>query len=79
MTTSMLAPKIKAQATEEPGTFPAVFSLLPSLIKCEQENPRSIEKVKGVLEKHPWCANQQARLQHITSTFGTTEPFRKVA
>ena len=53
MTTSMLAPKIKAQATEEPGTFPAAFSLLPSLIKCEQENPRSIEKVKVVLEKHP--------------------------
>jgi hypothetical protein len=23
-----------------------------------QENPQSIEKVKAVLERHPWCANQ---------------------
>ena len=30
----------------------------------QQENPESIEKVKAVLEKHPWYANQwQARLQ----------------
>jgi hypothetical protein len=29
-----------------------------------QENPPTIEKVKAVLEKHPWYANQwQARLQ----------------
>jgi hypothetical protein len=31
-----------------------------------QENPPTIEKVKAVLEKHPWYANQwQARLQEV--------------
>ena len=31
-----------------------------------QENPQSIEKVKAVLEKHPWYANQwQARVQDV--------------
>jgi S1/P1 Nuclease len=31
-----------------------------------QENPQSIDKVKAVLEKHPWYANQwQARLQDV--------------
>ena len=31
-----------------------------------QENPPIIEKVKAVLEKHPWYANQwQARLQDV--------------
>jgi hypothetical protein len=32
----------------------------------QQENPTTIEKVKAVLEKHPWYANQwQARLQDV--------------
>jgi hypothetical protein len=32
----------------------------------QQENPTTIEKVKAVLEKHPWYAIQwQARLQDI--------------
>jgi hypothetical protein len=32
----------------------------------EQENLEAIEKVKAVLEKHPWYANQwQARLQDV--------------
>jgi S1/P1 Nuclease len=32
----------------------------------QQENPERIEKVKAVLEKHPWYANQwQARLQDV--------------
>jgi hypothetical protein len=32
----------------------------------QQENPPTIEKVKAVLEKHPWYANQwQARLQEV--------------
>src|SRR5215510_1538818 len=32
----------------------------------QQENPQIIEKVKTVLEKHPWYANQwQARLQDV--------------
>jgi hypothetical protein len=31
-----------------------------------QENPQTIEKVKAVLEKHPWYANQwQARLEDV--------------
>ena len=31
-----------------------------------QENPPTIDKVKAVLEKHPWYANQwQARLQDV--------------
>jgi hypothetical protein len=32
----------------------------------QQESPGTIEKVKAVLEKHPWYANQwQARLQDV--------------
>ena len=32
----------------------------------QQENPAAIEKVKAVLEKHPWYANQwQAKLQDV--------------
>jgi hypothetical protein len=32
----------------------------------QQENPQTIAKVKAVLEKHPWYANQwQARLQDV--------------
>jgi hypothetical protein len=32
----------------------------------QQENPQTIDKVKAVLEKHPWYANQwQARLQDV--------------
>src|SRR4029450_10786365 len=32
----------------------------------QQENPATIDKVKAVLEKHPWYANQwQARLQDV--------------
>jgi S1/P1 Nuclease len=32
-----------------------------------QENPRTIDKVKAILEKHPWYANQwQARLQDVS-------------
>jgi hypothetical protein len=32
----------------------------------QQENPQSIEKVKAVLEKHPWYTNQwQAKLQDV--------------
>ena len=33
----------------------------------QQEDPQSIDKVKAVLEKHPWYANQwQARLQDVS-------------
>jgi hypothetical protein len=31
-----------------------------------QENPQGIDKVKAMLDKHPWYANQwQARLQDV--------------
>jgi hypothetical protein len=34
----------------------------------QQENPQTIEKVKAVLEKHPWYANQwEARLQDVAT------------
>jgi S1/P1 Nuclease len=34
-----------------------------------QENPQTIDKIKAVLEKHPWYANQwQARLQDVPGT-----------
>jgi hypothetical protein len=33
----------------------------------QQESPQTIEKVRAVLEKHPWYANQwQARLQDVS-------------
>jgi len=32
----------------------------------QQESPQTVEKVKALLEKHPWYANQwQARLQDV--------------
>src|SRR5262245_54127350 len=35
----------------------------------QQESPQSIEKMKAVLEKHPWYANQwQARMQDVAVT-----------
>jgi S1/P1 Nuclease len=35
----------------------------------QQESPRSIEKIRAVLEKHPWHGNQwQARLQDVPVT-----------
>jgi len=44
----------------------------PYALRCDryqviqQENPQIIEKVRAVLEKHPWYANQwQARLQDL--------------
>ena len=38
----------------------------PSLTRSFSRNPQTIDKVKAVLEKHPWYANQwQARLQDV--------------
>ena len=50
-----------------PGTSPAICSLATIAYQVlQQENPHTIEKVKAVLEKHPWYANQwQARLQDV--------------
>jgi hypothetical protein len=43
--------------------------MLSAAIACQvlrQENPQTIDKVKAVLEQHPWYANQwQARLQDV--------------
>jgi len=34
----------------------------------QQESPATIDKVKAVLEKHPWYANQwQGRLQDVSA------------
>jgi S1/P1 Nuclease len=46
----------------------------------QQENPQSIEKVKAVLEKHPWYANQwQARLQEASAIDRETVLFMQAA
>ena len=48
---------------EHPRPYALGDHRLPIL---QQENPQTIEKVKAVLEKHPWYANQwQARLQDV--------------
>jgi len=40
-----------------------MFSAAIAYQVLRQENPQTIDKVKAVLEKHPWYANQwQARL-----------------
>ena len=46
----------------------------------EQESPPTIEKVRAVLEKHPWYANQwYARLQDVTATDQDLVPFMQSA
>jgi hypothetical protein len=45
-----------------------------------QENPPTIEKVKAVLEKHPWYVNQwQARLQDVPAADRDLVLFMQVA
>ena len=44
-----------------------ILSAIIAYQVLRQENPPTIEKVKAVLEKHPWYANQwQARLQDVS-------------
>ncbi|HEY6364361.1 MAG TPA: hypothetical protein VI585_06170 [Candidatus Binatia bacterium] len=61
---ALLASVISASAWNIPGhmlTGAIAYQVL------SQENLRIIEKVKVVLEKHPWYANQwQARLEDVT-------------
>src|SRR4030095_2000459 len=46
-------------------TWPYAHSILAFQI-LSQESPQNVQKVKAVLEKHPWYANQwQARLQDV--------------
>ena len=41
-----------------------MFSAAITYQVLRQENPQTIDKVKAVLEKHPWYANQwQARVE----------------
>jgi hypothetical protein len=47
--------------------IPAICCLPIAYQVLQQENPTTIEKVKAVLEKHAWYANQwQARLQDVS-------------
>jgi hypothetical protein len=58
---STLAPPVSAWNI--PGH---VLSAVIAFQVLSQESPSSIDKVKAVLEKHPWYANQwQARLQDV--------------
>jgi hypothetical protein len=46
--------------------FPALAWNIPGHMPTRSFSPQSTEKVKAVLEKHPWYANQwQARLQDV--------------
>jgi len=60
---TLAALPLPARAWNIPG------HMLSGIIAYEvlsQERPQSIEKVKALLEKHPWYANQwQARLQDV--------------
>jgi hypothetical protein len=56
-----LCPALPASAWNIPGH---ILSGIIAYQVLQRENPATIEKVKAVLEKHPWYANQwQARLQ----------------
>jgi len=46
----------------------------------QQENPQTIDKVKAVLEKHPWYANQwQARFQDVPAADNSLVLFMQAA
>jgi hypothetical protein len=46
----------------------------------QQESPQTIDRVKAVLEKHPWYANQwQARLQEVPAADHGLVLFRQAA
>ena len=61
MLTAVMALSNTAVAWNRPGHM---LSAAIAYQVLQQENPQTIEKVKAVLEKHPWYANQwQARLQ----------------
>src|SRR5678816_3874494 len=61
--TAVMALSSSASAWNIPGHM---LSGIIAYQVLQQENPQTIEKVKAVLEKHPWYANQwQARLQDV--------------
>ena len=54
---------VSAQAWNIPGHM---LSAAITYQVLQQENPQTIDKVKAVLEKHPWNANQwHARLRDV--------------
>jgi S1/P1 Nuclease len=60
---ALLAMVVPAQAWNIPGHM---LSAAIAYRVLQQENPATIEKVKAILEKHPWYANQwQMRLQDV--------------
>jgi S1/P1 Nuclease len=60
---TLAALPLPASAWNIPGHM---LSAIIAYQVLQQENPPTIEKVKAVLEKHPWYANQwQARLQDV--------------
>jgi hypothetical protein len=60
---TVIALPIPASAWNIPGHM---LSAAIAYQVLQQENPAAIEKVKAVLEKHPWYANHwQARLQNV--------------
>jgi S1/P1 Nuclease len=60
---ALSAPAVSAKAWNIPGHM---LSAAIAYQVLQQENPPTIEKVKAVLEKHPWYAQQwQARLQDV--------------
>ena len=60
---SLVVLPLPALAWNIPGHMLSVAIAYQILL---QENPQTIEKIKLVLEKHPWYANQwQARLQDV--------------
>jgi hypothetical protein len=60
---ALSAPAVTASAWNIPGHM---LSGIIAYQILQQENPQTIEKVKVVLEKHPWYRNQwQARLQDV--------------
>jgi hypothetical protein len=62
---TLAAPPLPASAWNIPGHILSAAITYQILL---QENPPTIDKVKAVLEKHPWYANQwQARLQDVPS------------
>ena len=61
--TAVMALSNTAVAWNRPGHM---LSAAIAYQVLQQENPQTIEKVKAVLEKHPWYTNQwQARLQEV--------------
>ena len=60
---TLAVPPLPASAWNIPGHM---LSAAITYQVLNQENPRTIEKVKAALEKHPWYAHQwQARLLDV--------------